>query len=39
MRRSMGVNHFKTRKSTGNNRAKRKMRTFSESDAQKIVNY
>lgn len=39
VRRSMGVNHFKTRKSTNNNRAKRKMRSFSVADHQKILNY
>ena len=39
IRRSMGVNHFKTRKSTNNNRGKRKLRTFSGSDSQKIANY
>lgn len=39
VRRSMGVNHFKTRKSTNNNRAKRKSRTFSEADHKNIVNY
>lgn len=39
VRRSKGVNHFKTRKSTNNNRAKRKLRTFSAADHKNIVNY
>jgi ribosomal protein L35 len=39
VRRSMGVNHFKTRKSNNNNRAKRKARTFSAADHKNIVNY
>jgi ribosomal protein L35 len=39
VRRSMGVNHFKTRKSTNNNRDKRRMRSFSVADHQKILNY
>lgn len=37
VRRPMGVNHFKTRKSTNNNRGKRKTRLFSEADMKKII--
>lgn len=39
MRRPLGVNHFKTRKSTGNNRGKRKSRAISEPDMKNILAY
>ena len=39
IRRPLGVNHFKTRKSNKNLRDKRKARTFSKSDRQNILTY
>ncbi|OGY98791.1 MAG: hypothetical protein A2855_00720 [Candidatus Liptonbacteria bacterium RIFCSPHIGHO2_01_FULL_57_28] len=39
VRRPLGVNHFKTRKSNKNLRGKRKARTFSEADRKNIITY